>query len=144
MSKIYIVTSGIHGRYHIVAATTNKDIANAICKTYEHDDYTDRALVEEYDDYEDATIIEKSAEYQYVEYKIFIDTNNNIKQIIFQGFTDKFEEARLLHDVKTDLSMWIKCTLKGDGDSDESREEAKKIAEDFRTQFLLQKFRIRL
>lgn len=146
MGKIYIVTAGEQGSdYGIVAATTNKDIANAICKTYEHDDYTSAAIIEEYDDCEDTTLIEKSTKYQYVVYKIFIDGKNNIKQIVFQGFTDKFEEpGMMLYGEFADLSMWVKCTLKGDGDSDESRKEAIKIAEDFRTSYLLKKFRIRL
>lgn len=140
MGKIYIVTAGEPGNdYEIVAATTNKDIANAICKMHEHDDYTMAAIVEEYDDCEDTTLIEKSAKYQYVEYKIFIDSNGNIKQTVFEGFTDEFKEPRLLHDVKPNLSMWVKCTLKGDGDSDENREEAQKIAKKFRSKYFIEK-----
>jgi len=142
MSKIYIVTEGHYEDYHIIAATTNKDIANAICKMHK-EDHTSAAIVEEYDDCEDTTLIEKSAKYQYVEYKIFIDDNNNAKQIIFEGFTDEIKEPEIIYSASNVFSMWIKCTLNGDKDSEENREKAIRIAKMSRSSFLQEQFRLR-
>lgn len=56
MSKIYAVTAGQYSDYHIVALTTNKEIAEAKMRVSKEYD----VRIEEYDDLQDFTIIEES------------------------------------------------------------------------------------
>lgn len=120
--KIYVVTKGCYSDYHIVAATTDYDLAKKIAAKFDED--YDTTQIEEY---EDAEVMLKPA------WEINFDIAGNV--INTNGCTSEYDYENI---GKCHERRWGNCDLSVTVSADDL-ESAIKIAAEKRAKYLAEK-----
>lgn len=116
--KVYVVTKGHYGDYHIMTATTDEKLANEIAKKFS--DGWDKARVEEYEDAE-----------LYLKPIFFVRFDRQGKVIAIYNKSKESGYYDLINECDFDVYRNIYVTVQADNE-----EHAIKIASEKRTAFL--------